>query len=267
MKTAIHFQDVTKFQRGLDSVKVSDLKIYEKESIAFYGLPSDHVEILINQITGTYTPDEGALTVFGMDSREIPEQTWFELVENFAILHHASGLQENASVGENVANIYRIRNEFIEEPQLSAQVLQLANLVQLSITDLAKMMNEASSSLRMRVEMSRVLAFQPRVLILCEPTSDMDAAVAHEFVELLRRVRRKLKFLLILFTSDVWLMEEIADRVLFLNLRSGDFVENQLRGWYHKLLPFLKPQPERLFQLTRDVLQHGRTYVTEKMKG
>ena len=60
-----------------------------------------------------------------------------------------------------------------------------------------------------------------------------------------------------MFSSDLWFIEQLAERVVFLNPNDGQFVENQLRWWYHKLLPFLKPSPAQVLQLSFDGMQHS----------
>jgi len=260
IKAAIHFQNAIKFLRGMPQIQVQDLRIYERESIGFYGLPRDFVESLANQMTGASVPDEGSVTILGIDSRQISDDRfWFRFVENFGIYNSQPVFQEGASIGENVAMLYRLRNESMEEPQLSTSVLNLANLVQLTITDLSKMMSEATATQRMKVRLSRALAYHPKIVILCDPTIDLSApVVAQELVDLLKRAKRKQKFTLILFTSDVGLLQELSDRVIFLDPRDGLFIENQLRGWYHTLFPFLNPSPTQLLELSRDVLHYGR---------
>src|ERR1051325_6718755 len=118
IKAAIHFQNAIKFLRGMPQIQVQDLRIYERESIGFYGLPRDFVESLANQMTGASVPDEGSVTILGIDSRQISDDRfWFRFVENFGIYNSQPVFQEGASIGENVAMLYRLRNESMEEPQ------------------------------------------------------------------------------------------------------------------------------------------------------
>ena len=95
-------------------------------------------------------------------------------------------------------------------------------------------------------------------MIVCDPDSGHTAEVTQRLAELIQRARRKLKFTLLIFTSDLWFIEQLAERVVFLNPNNGQFIENQLRRWYHKLLPFLKPSPAQVLQLSFDGMQHGR---------
>lgn len=266
MKTAIRFENVVRNFHGMPLLRIDDLRIAEGECLAFYGLPPEYSEPLVSLITGATVPDDGVLELLGTDSREINEESeWFSFVENFGIYSSQQLLHESASIGENIAALYRLHNDSMEEPQLSASVLSLANLVHLTITDLSKMVGESTASLRMRIRLARALAYRPRVVVLVDPTADLGPELFREFVELIRRTRRKLHYTLILVTSDIWLMEQLADRVLFLNPSSGLFIENQLRGWYHRLFPFLSPSPSDLLRLSQDVLQYGRmTRTTEE---
>jgi ABC-type transporter Mla maintaining outer membrane lipid asymmetry ATPase subunit MlaF len=257
MKTVIHFQQTVKMVHGNPSLRIDDLRIYEKECVAFYGLGEEVAEIITNQITGAYPPEEGSVYIQGNDSREITDTSWFDFVDDFGIYSASAPLQENASIGENIAMIFRSQDSAIDESRLSSAVLKLANLVHLTITDLSKIMNEAASLLRMKVRLARALAFRPKVVILREPTEQLSRDVSHKMLDLLKRVRRKWKFTLILFTGDIWFLQEFAERILFLNPQTGVIVENQLREWYHNLLPFLKPSPAKLLQLSRDILQYG----------
>jgi ABC-type transporter Mla maintaining outer membrane lipid asymmetry ATPase subunit MlaF len=253
MKTAIHFQDAVKTVRGLPIFRINDLRVFEKEALGIYGLPEEYIEILVNQLTGAFCSEEGSVTILGTDSREVEGESWFQFLENFGIYNPYHLFEEGASIGENVAALYRLRNESMEEPHLSASVLRLANLVQLTITDLSKMMGEASPLLRMKTRLARALAYHPGVVVLCNPVEDLSFELTQHFTDLIRRTRRKMKYTLVALTSNVWFLEQIVDRVVFLNPLEGTFVENRLRGWYHKLLPFLKPSPSELLQLSRNV--------------
>jgi ABC-type transporter Mla maintaining outer membrane lipid asymmetry ATPase subunit MlaF len=258
MKTVVHFHNTSRSLRNRGVLKISDLWIQEHESVAFYGLLPEHVEALVNQLSGVYEIEEGSLTILGRNTRQMDDRSWFQFVEKLGIYNSQPVFQESASIGENVASLYRMRNDLMEEPQLSASVLNLANLVQLSITDLSRQMSEASPIQRMKVRLSRALAFSPALLIICDPDSGHTAEVTQRLAELIRRARRKLKFTLLMFTSDLWFIEQLAERVVFLNPNDGQFIENQLRRWYHKLLPFLKPSPAQVLQLSFDGMQHSR---------
>ena len=268
MTIAIHFKKVVKVVRSAPLLRIDDIRIHKGECMAFYGLSKEYSEIITNLMTGASIPDEGSVQLLGTDSREISDdRVWFRFLENFGIFSSKPVFQESASIGENLATLFRIRNDSIEEPQLSACVLHLANLVQLTITDLSKMMSETTPLLRTKVRLARAVVYHPKVVVMCDPTSGLPTDTAQKLYELIRRTRRKLGYTLVFFTSDVWLLRQLAQRVLLLNPQEGSFVENRLRQWYHNLFSFLDPAPAQLLQLSRDIRQHSRILKgTESME-
>ncbi len=254
----IHFQNTVKNVRGSPSFRINDLRIFQKETLGVFGLPGEQMEILMNLMTGVFYPEEGLIRIFGTNSRDLEEESWFQFFENFGIYNPEHLLEEEASVGENVAAPYRTSKESMEEPRLSASVLRLANLVGLTITDLSRLMGEASPALRIKTRMARALAHRPSVVLLCNPTEGLSFHLTEQLHDLIKRTRRKLKYTLVAMSSDIGLLEKIATRVIFLNPPEGTFVENRLRGWYHTFFPFLKPSTLQLFELSKSVLQHGK---------
>jgi phospholipid/cholesterol/gamma-HCH transport system ATP-binding protein len=257
-KIAVHFRNLTKRISGPVLLRINDLAVFERETIGFYGLPREQVEIILNHLTGVYDPDEGTLDLFGANSRQMDERNWFRYIEGVGIYSGELPFRENASVGENLTQVIRKQDEEMDDSVLSASVLRLADLVQLNITDLSRTTSEASSVVRMKVQLARALVFRPRILVLCDPTEETTTQARRHFVELVRRARRKLRFTVVLFSSDVRILEQLADRVVFLNPYDGIFVETQLRRWYHRLLPFLEPAPAQILQLSLNALHHGR---------
>ena len=257
MKTAISFRNSVKKLHGSPAVCIDDLQIYSRECAAFYGLSEEVAEIITNQVTGAYSPEEGSVYLFGTDSKQMSDSFWFDYIGHFAIHRTGNPFRESASIGENIATVFRSRAPDINEPQLSSAVLSIANLAQLTITDLSRTVGDAGSLLRMKAQMARTLAFKPRLVIFYEPSDDLSYGVTRKLIDLIRRTRRKLQYTALLFTSDVRLLQALADRVFFLNPITGVVVENQLREWYHTLLPFLQPSPSKLLQLARSILQYG----------
>jgi len=76
---------------------------------------------------------------------------------------------------------------------------------------------------RQRVAIARALAPEPELLILDEPVSSLDAAVALDVIDLLHELRRSLDLTLVLVTHDVDVAGELCDRVVV--MRAGRIVE------------------------------------------
>ena len=152
MKTVIHFQNVRKSIRDGASVTIRDIRIREHESVAFYGLSPEVVELLVQQMTGAAGFGQGRISILGTDVRSVNDQSWFSFMEQIGIYNSRSIFKESASIGENLAAVFRLKSDTSKEPQLSQSVWALAKLLQLTITDLSRNMAEASAPLRIEGE-------------------------------------------------------------------------------------------------------------------
>lgn len=80
-------------------------------------------------------------------------------------------------------------------------------------------MNELSGGERQRVILARALAQQPRLLLLDEPTLNLDVAFQMELLELVERVARERAMAVLMVTHELNLAAEFAQQVLL--LRAG----------------------------------------------
>jgi iron complex transport system ATP-binding protein len=81
-------------------------------------------------------------------------------------------------------------------------------------------MNELSGGERQRVVLARALASQPKILLLDEPTANMDLAFQVEMMRLIKRITIEYGVLSILVTHELNLAAGFSDRVLL--MRSGE---------------------------------------------
>lgn len=80
-----------------------------------------------------------------------------------------------------------------------------------------------SGGMRQRVQLARVLAPHPPLVLLDEPTTGLDVSVQARLVDLIRRLVRELSLSVILVTHDLAIARTLADRLLV--MRAGRVVE------------------------------------------
>ena len=83
---------------------------------------------------------------------------------------------------------------------------------------------ELSGGERQRVVLARALAQEPRLLLLDEPTLNLDLGYQMELVSLLRSLSREKRFAVLMVTHELNIAAEFSDQVLLLD-------QGQARGW------------------------------------
>jgi ABC-2 type transport system ATP-binding protein len=168
---------------------------------------------LIHILLGLIVPTSGEIRVFGKEfgrnRKEVLSRMNF--ASNYASLPLTLTPYENLMV---YARLYGVKKPV----QKCLDTLNLFDLSELR----NKMSRSLSSGQLMRLSLAKAMINDPEVLLLDEPTSGLDPEIARRTRELLRRLSRE-RGLSVLYTShNLWEMEEVSDRVMF--LKAGEIV-------------------------------------------
>jgi sulfate transport system ATP-binding protein len=198
-----------------DAVALDDisLKVESGELVALLGPSGCGKTTLLRIIGGLEDADSGTIRVSGQDASNIKAA---ERKVGFVFQHYA--LFRHMTVFENVAFGLRVRpkKDRLPEGELRERVDRLIQLVQLH--GLAnRLPAELSGGQRQRVALARALATEPRVLLLDEPFSALDAKVRDELRIWLRRLHDELHATTLFVTHDQEEALDVADRIVVLN--------------------------------------------------
>jgi ABC-type oligopeptide transport system ATPase subunit len=131
-------------------------------------------------------------------------------------------LNPRLPVGESVAEpllVHRIDTAAHRQ----ARVEELLDQVGLDPSLLGRRPGELSGGQRQRIALARALALGPRLVVLDEPVSALDASVGAQIVNLLMRLQRDLGLALLFITHDLRLVRHMTTRVAV--MRAGRIVE------------------------------------------
>ena len=182
-----------------------DLVIQPGELIALLGPSGCGKTTALRVLAGFEHPDEGRVMVAGKDITGRPPNK-----RDMGMVFQAFSLFPNLTAADNVAFGLRVRGGATVVRRTRA--LELLELVGLGGTG-NRYPHQLSGGQQQRVALARALAIEPRVLLLDEPLSALDAQVRGQLRDEIRRLQQRLGITTLFVTHDQAEALSIADRV------------------------------------------------------
>jgi iron(III) transport system ATP-binding protein len=186
-----------------------DLSIADGEFVCFLGPSGCGKSTLLRIIAGLETQTSGRLNKKGQDITHMPAA-----LRDVGILFQSYALFPNLSVHDNVA--YGLVNRRMKRADINVRVDELLALVGLPGTG-AKLPGQLSGGQQQRIALARALAPSPRVLLLDEPLSALDAKVRVHLRQQIKELQTELKLTTIMVTHDQEEALTMADRIVVMN--------------------------------------------------
>ena len=186
-----------------------DLAVEAGELVALLGPSGSGKSTLLRVVAGLELPDEGTVAIDGRDLTYAPPQ---QRGIGFVFQHYAPF--PHLTVWENVAFGLRVRRT--PRDQVRRRVERLLAMVGLS-KFAGRRPHQLSGGQRQRMALARALAIEPRVLLLDEPFSALDAHVRRKLRAWLRELHDELGATTLMVTHDRAEAMELADRIAVLN--------------------------------------------------
>ena len=196
-------------------LKNVSLEIKKGEFFSLLGPSGCGKTTLLRIIAGFENPDLGTLTLDGDNVLSLPpnKRPTNTVFQNYALFPHLS-------VFENVAFSPRLRGE--SNAQIKSKVEQYLHLVRLD-GHADKKPNQLSGGMKQRVAIARALINEPRVLLLDEPLSALDAKLRQHMLIELDRIHDEIGITFIYVTHDQQEALSVSDRLAVMN--QGDILQ------------------------------------------
>jgi multiple sugar transport system ATP-binding protein len=206
--TEIQFQQVAKSFGETEVVRPLDLVIKEGEFFTFVGPSGCGKSTVLNLIAGLEQPTAGDLRFDGMRMNDFsPRDRDVAMVfQNYALYPHMT-------VFENIAFPLKMKRKPVRlirsEVQRTAALLDIEELLE-------RKPRELSGGQRQRVALGRAIVRKPRVFLMDEPLSNLDARLRIEMRAELKLLHQKLGITTVYVTHDQGEALGLSDRVAVL---------------------------------------------------
>ena len=212
---------------GLRAVNEFHLQI---EKGCLYGLIGPNgagKTTVFNLLTGVYKPNEGVILLDGenlvgkktIDINKAGVARTFQnirLFKELSVLDNVKAGLHNHYKYSTLEGIFRLPNYFKMEKAMNEKAIEL-----LSVFDLDKEAGTLAANLpygkQRKLEITRALATEPKLLLLDEPAAGMNPNETKELMETIRFVRDKFHMTILLIEHDMKLVSGICEKLTVLN--------------------------------------------------
>ncbi|MGU3503162.1 ABC transporter ATP-binding protein [Mycobacterium sp. C31M] len=209
MSVAVELQDLTRTFGSVHALDGLNLRIEPGELVALLGPSGCGKTTAMRILAGLEEATSGSVLVDGHDVSTVPANK-----RDMGMVFQAYSLFPHLTVLDNVAFGLKMRG--VGAKERGTRAAEMLDLVGLSAQS-GRYATELSGGQQQRVALARALAIRPRVLLLDEPLSALDAKVRTQLRDEIRRVQLEVGTTTLFVTHDQEEALAVADRVGVMN--------------------------------------------------
>src|SRR5205085_11567799 len=201
----LELEGIAKYFGRTTAVDHISLSIKQGEFLTLLGPSGCGKTTILRMVAGFETPDEGNILLDGDDitNRPASKRPMGMVFQSYALFPHMTA-EQNIAFG---MEIKRLPKDSIK--QHCAELLELVGLPEMG----RRYPHQLSRGQQQRIALARALAVEPKVLLLDEPLSALDAKVRVSLRNEIRRIQQQLKMTAIYVTHDQEEALAISDRI------------------------------------------------------
>ena len=206
----IEFRGICKSYDGVNQVlKNIDLDVEKGELVTLLGPSGCGKSTLLRSLAGLEQISSGKIILDGEDITNLPVQK-----RGIGMVFQQYSLFQNMNVEENIAFCLKIAK--MDKLTISEKVKKAIEMVDL-VGKEKSYPSQLSGGQQQRVAIARAIVMEPKVLLLDEPLSAIDAKLRRELQEKIKNVQKKLKITTIFVTHDQDEAMIMSDRIHLMN--------------------------------------------------
>ena len=190
-------------------LKGVSLDVKPGEFVALLGSSGCGKTTLLRSISGFVAVEKGAIRVDAADVTRLPPER-----RNMAMVFQSYALWPHMTAAQNIG--YGLKLRRVPKADARARVDEVLAMLKLEGLG-GRMVGQLSGGQRQRVALGRALAINPRILLLDEPLSNLDARIREDVRHEIKALQKSLGITAIHVTHDREEAMVMADRIVILD--------------------------------------------------
>ena len=249
-KVVIEIKDLKKSFNGNIVLKNINFKLFEGESLAIIGASGSGKSVLLKNIIGLLTPDNGSIEINKTNIVNLPRVQKENLLQELGITFQHGALFDSLKNWENI--VFKVKNRE-KLSNKKAEILALSIIKNLGLEP--KILNlypsEISGGMQKRIAIARAICGNPKILLFDEPTSGLDPVTGSLIDKLIITAVKTVGGSAITITHDMSSVCRIADKVILIDNQTISWSgtpKQMLKSKNLKIQEFIKSTNPNLFK-------------------
>ena len=204
-----------RFGKNVLAVKDVNLEVHDGEFLVLLGPSGCGKTTTLRMIAGLEEVTKGRIIIDEDDITNLPP--W---KRNMSMIFQSYAVWPHMTVYQNIA--YALKLKGMSKKEIDKIVKEVAEMTDISIF-LERYPNQLSGGQRQRVAVARAVAVKPRIFLMDEPLSNLDAILRVYMRTELKEIHKKTKATTIFVTHDQSEAMSLADRIVI--MKDGEIVQ------------------------------------------
>jgi len=206
----ITFKDVEISYDDFVAVKNLNFEVKEGEFFTFLGPSGCGKTTTLRALVGFNKPSAGKIYLDGRDITDLPTEQ-----RDIKMVFQSYALFPTMTVFENIA--FGLKVKKVKKEEINQRVREIAKKMELSEKQLERKVSELSGGQQQRVAIARALVTNPKILVLDEPLSNLDAKLRIQLRNELKHLQKTFGITTIYVTHDQEEALTLSDRIAVFN--------------------------------------------------